>query len=101
MEIPVLLEHVTGDGYRATCVVLHQRLVAEAPTREGALSQVKELIRNELERGDVVQIEVPVPGERNPWLTIAGTWKDHPDIAEVEENIREYRKRINDDPDRP
>src|SRR4051812_7655979 len=99
MQIAVFLEKVNGNGFRATCDVPLGGLVVEAPTREEALSRAKELICKQLERGEVVRIDVPLPGEPNPWLAIAGTWKDHPDIEEVEENIREYRRQLDEDPD--
>jgi hypothetical protein len=34
-------------------------------------------------------------------MALAGTWKDRPDLAEFEQNIREYRRQIDADPDRP
>jgi hypothetical protein len=34
-------------------------------------------------------------------MPFAGTWKDRPDLAEFEQNIREYRREVDADPDRP
>jgi hypothetical protein len=100
MEILVLLERVAGKGYRAESLTL-SGFTAEAPTREEALDQLRELVRGKLSRGEVVRLQVPLPGEPHPWLAIAGTWKDDPDLPEFEQNIREYRRQIDLDPDRP
>jgi len=75
--------------------------MAEASTREEALDRLKELVRKELERGEILHLEMLLPGEPHPLLALVGTLKDHPDLAEVEENIREYRRQIDEDPDRP
>lgn len=59
---------------------------------------MKERVDRELGDGEIVRPEERVP---NPWLAIAGTWKDRPDLDEFEENIRDYRRQVDADPDRP
>jgi hypothetical protein len=39
-------------------------------------------------------------GEWHPWQPLAGTWKEHPEIAEFEQHLRDYRQQVNADPDR-
>jgi hypothetical protein len=34
------------------------------------------------------------------WLSFAGIWRDHPEAAEVEQRIREYRSHVNADAER-
>jgi hypothetical protein len=99
MDVSVMLEQVQGNGYRATALV-PTPLVAEAPTRDEAVDKIRALISEKLSQAELIQIQVPVSTESNPWLAIAGIWRDHPDIDEVEENIQAYRREIDADPDR-
>ena len=81
MEIAVLLEPVENNGFRATSLTTN-RMAAEAPTRQEALDRLQDLIRGQLAHAELVKIQVPLPGEPHPWRPLAGTWKDHPDLAE-------------------
>ncbi len=100
MEISVLLESIENNGYRAT-MLSPSPLVAEAPTREEALERLREMIRGKFSNAEFVRIDVSVPGEANPWESIAGSWKDHPDADDFEKNMREYRRNVDADPGRP
>ncbi|MBI3464178.1 MAG: type II toxin-antitoxin system HicB family antitoxin [Planctomycetes bacterium] len=100
MEIPVLLEAMKDNGYRATALA-PAPLVAEAATREEVLEQVRNLVKQRYANAELVQLRVPLPGEPHPWKNVAGTWKDHPDAAEFEQNLRDYRRQVDSDPDRP
>ena len=52
------------------------------------------MLQSRLSQAEVIHLAVPVAAEPNPWLKIAGTWRDHPDIDEVETNIRTYRQDV-------
>jgi hypothetical protein len=99
MEIPILLEALPANGYRATSLT-PTRLSAEAPSREEALQQVGRLVREQLAHAEIVQLNVPVSGERHPWGPLGGTWSSHPDALEFEQYLREYRRQVDADPDR-
>jgi hypothetical protein len=99
MDIPVLLEALPADGYRATSL-LPTRLSVEAASREEALRQVTRLVREQLAHAEVVHLNVALAGECHPWHSLAGTWKDHPDIAEFEQHLSEYRRQVDADPNR-
>lgn len=99
MDVSVMLEQVQGNGYRATALA-PVPLVAEAPTRDEAVNRIRTLITEKLSHVELIQIEVSVATHPNPWLAIAGTWRDHPDLDEVVENIKEYRREIDADSDR-
>lgn len=99
MEIAVLLEPIAGNGYRATSLEL-ERCVAEAPTREEALEQLRHLVSTHLARGELVRLKIPAANQPHPWRIFFGKLKHHPDAAEVEQNIREYRRQVDQDPDR-
>jgi hypothetical protein len=100
VEIPVLLEPLDSRGYRATSLA-GMRAIAEAPTREEAMEQVRQQVSQQLAQGEIVRLQVPVPGESNPWAEVYGRFKDHPDWDEVQENIRRYREVVDRDPNRP
>jgi hypothetical protein len=99
MEVSVILEQLDGKGYRATTLV-PTTLVAEAPTRAEAVDKIQSLISERFSRAEVIQIRIPVADHANPWLAIAGTWRDNPELDEVVENITAYRREVDADPDR-
>jgi hypothetical protein len=99
MDITVFVESCEGNGYRATSFS-PLRLVAQAPTRDEALEQLSQLVRTQIGQGELVQLHIPLPGEAHPWLALAGTWKDHPEAAEFEQDMLEYRRQVDADPDR-
>jgi hypothetical protein len=99
MDVSVMLEQVAENGYRATALV-PTPLVAEAPTREEAVDRIRALIRERLSHAELIRLEVPLSAEPNPWLAIAGTWRERPDMDEVIENMNAYRREVDADPDR-
>ena len=99
MEIPVILEALPADGYRATALS-PTRLSAEAASRDEALQQVSRLVQEQLAHAELVHLQVPLPGESHPWHHLAGTWKDLPDLAEFEGSLQAYRQQVDADPDR-
>jgi hypothetical protein len=99
MNVSVMLEQVKENSYRATALV-PTPLVAEAPTRDEAVVKIRDLINERLSGAELIQVEVPLATQPNPWLAITGTWREHPDVDEVVENIRAYRREVDADPDR-
>ena len=100
MEIAVLVEPLENKGYRVTRLVPSQ-VVAEAPTREEALEQLRTLVHGQFSHAEIVLLQVPIAGEAHPWKALAGTWKNHPDTAEFEHNLQEHRRQLDADPNRP
>jgi hypothetical protein len=99
MDVSVMLEQVAENGYRATAL-MPTPLVAQAPTRDEAVDKIRTLISETLSHAEVIQIEVPPRTKRHAWLAVAGTWREHPDVDEVVENINEYRHKVDADSDR-
>ncbi len=98
MKVEVVLEALDNDGYRAS--VGHPfELSAEAATREETLAALKGLLDHKLAHVEVLEMDVGPPSD-HPWKSIVGTWKDHPDLEEVLENMREYRRQVDADPNR-
>lgn len=99
MNISVVLEKVEGDGYRATSVA-PSGLVAEGKTRDEAIEALRAQIQVRLTGAELVQLNVDLPGESHSWTAIAGSWRDHPDRDELEQNLREYRQQVDAEPER-
>lgn len=98
MKVEVILESLGSAGYRAS--VWHPfELSAEATTREETLAALKGLLDSKLARVEVLEMDVGTPQD-NPWKAITGTWKNHPDLEDVLENMREYRRQVDADPQR-
>ena len=100
MQISVFVETREVNRYRATSVTL-PGFVAEAATREEALTELRQTIMDRFAHGEIVQLDMRLPGEPHPLLAIAGSLKDHPDFDEFVQNMQEYRRQVDLDPDRP
>jgi predicted RNase H-like HicB family nuclease len=100
MKIPVLVEPLSGNGFRATCGELFA-LTVEGPTREDALRKLQELIEGKLRAGaEIVHLEVP--DKENPWLRMAGTLDPNdPMVQEWVQIMEENRRLTDEDPDYP
>lgn len=97
MHVPVILEQAKDNGFRAS-VFAPVPLVAEGASREQAVEKLRGMLCERLSGAEVIQLELPVESRPDPWLAFAGVWRDHPDAAEVEENIRQYRREVDTDP---
>src|ERR1700682_680263 len=97
MQIPVLVERVKGNGYRARGKDPFG-VSAKGATREEALAKLRAKIQARLQNGtEIVGREV---GERaHPLAEFAGMFKDDPDFEDVLKIIADNRKRMNEDPD--
>lgn len=100
MQIPVLIEPVAGNGYRASggdplpCT-------AEGATLDEALRNLRETIRSRL-AGGAKLVQLDVASAEHPWAKFAGTWqKDDPLIDEWKQAIEDYRRQIDEDSDAP
>src|SRR5690242_7695159 len=96
MQIPVLIERVEGNGYRARGGEPFA-LTAEGATREEALQRLREVIKSRLADAECVSVEVPTTD--NPWLRLEGVYKDDPLFDEWQAAIAEYRRQVDLDPD--
>ena len=87
MEIPVLIEPVPPNGFRARSGE-PLGLTAEGATREEALQKLREMVTKRIADGaEMTSLEVgPF---QHPWARFAGTWADDdPVIAEWEKEWR-------------
>jgi hypothetical protein len=98
MQIPVLLERVKGNGYRARGTEPFA-VSAKGSTRAEALGKLRAKIQTRLKKGtELVALEIgPQP---HPWMEFAGMFKDDPNIDEWVKSMAEYRQEVEDDPNR-
>ena len=100
MEIPVLIERVKGNGYRARGPEPFA-VSAKGATRAEALSKLRQKILSRLQAGaEVVGLELG--NGANPWLDFAGVYSaDDPVIQEWKAAVTEYRRSMDETPDLP
>jgi predicted RNase H-like HicB family nuclease len=100
MQIPVLIEPVAQNGYRARGMEPFD-VSAEGATRDEALANLRALIESRLAKGaEVVGLEIGAPkATGHPWMAIAGSLKDDPWIEDYKKSVEEYRKKVDEDPD--
>ena len=96
MQIPVLIEPIAGNGYRARGGE-PLALVVEAPTREDALAKLRAKIEGRLKIGAQI-VGLEVGAAPHPWMEFAGMFKDDPWIEDWKRSIEEYRKQVDEDP---
>lgn len=98
MEISVLVEQIDANGFRATGLGLDT--ASEAPTREAAVEGLRRLLREKLVGAEVVHLEIPLAREDHPWKPLVGRFSGHPDVDEVEQHMRDYRRDADEQGDR-
>ena len=98
MQIPVVVERVKGNGYRARSAE-PVSISANGLTRDEALAKLRAKIETRLEKGtEIVGMEVgPRP---HPWMEFAGMFKDDPMFDDWIKSMAEYRQQVEDDPNR-
>jgi hypothetical protein len=96
VEIPVLIEPVAGNGYRASGAAPFA-ISVEGATRGEALEKLRRVIQARVAAGvECVSLQVPI--NDNPWLRLEGVYKDDPRFAEWQQAIAEYRQQVDADP---
>src|SRR5947209_19757435 len=101
MEIPVLIEPIAGNGYRAKSGE-PLAFTVEGATRDDVLNRIRALIGERLQTGaEVAPVGLPHVATPNPWTEFAGMFKDDPYFDEVVEMMAENRRRKDADPDVP
>ena len=98
MLIPVLVEPVKGNGYRARGKEPFAVSVRGA-TREEALAKLRTKIHSRLKNGTHV-VGLEIGPQAHPWMEFAGMFKDDPWIDDWVKSMAEYRQQVEDDPNR-
>jgi predicted RNase H-like HicB family nuclease len=97
MQIPVLVERVKNNGYRARGSEPFA-VSAKGSTREEALTKLREKIESRLKKGtELVGLEIAAT--QHPWMEFAGMFKGDPMFDAWQKSIAEYRREVDADPD--
>jgi hypothetical protein len=98
MQIPVLVERVKGNGYRARSTEPFAA-TARGATRAEALAKLRAKIDARLRKGaELVGLEVGAPA--HPWLDFAGMFEGDPHMDDWLRSMAEYRRHVENDPGR-
>ncbi|HKB39459.1 MAG TPA: hypothetical protein VKD72_23685 [Gemmataceae bacterium] len=98
MQVPVLIERVAENGYRARAGEPFG-WSAEGATADEALGALKEIVTQKVAAGvTIVSLEVPITA--HPWMKFAGKLKGHPLLEEWKQAMAEYRQEVENDPER-
>jgi predicted RNase H-like HicB family nuclease len=98
MQIPVLIEPVAGNGYRASGLG-PDAAVADGRTDAEALENLRQKIEGRIKAGARITY-LDVPGEEHPLAQAAGVFHaDDPLVQEWKEIMAENRKRDNESTD--
>ncbi len=96
MNIPVLIEPIANNGFRATGGLPFE-ITVEGATRDEALGRLRAEIQKRMACGaTVVALELTPTGE-NPWVQGAGMFRDDPQFDEWQAEISEYRRQVDQD----
>ena len=98
MQIPVLIERVKGNGYRARGTEPFA-VSAKGSTREEALAKLRAKIETRLKKGSEL-VGLDIAPQPHPWMEFAGMFKDDPWIEDWVQSMAEYRQQVEDDPNR-
>jgi hypothetical protein len=97
MDIPVLIEPVAGNGFRARL-----ELTAEGATRDEALQRLRELLRQPPNGTKLSAVEISDSPAPHPWMEFAGMHDPNdPVVKDWEEAMADYRRKIDEHPELP
>lgn len=87
MEIPVLLQPVAGNGYRAEALGLS----AEGATQDEALTKLRTELAQRTAAGARI-VPMVVPDGKPPWAEFAGELRDDPMLDAWKQAMADYRR---------
>ena len=98
MHIPVVIEPIAGNGFRVTGAGgLSVGLIAEGATAEEAMHRLQEQVQIRVNAGArIADMRVPM---QSPWIADAGCLRDEPLYEEWVEAMKEYRQKLDEDPE--
>ena len=99
MEVPVIVEPVTGDRYRVTGAGgLSVGLTAEGATAAEAIDRLADQVRMRVNAGATLA-ELTVAASAAPWKPDAGYLHDDPLYEPWRTAMEEYRRQLDEDPE--
>ncbi len=93
LTFDVLVKRETTEKVSATLLGLPEYR-AEGSDRTSALAALQQLLADSLCEAKIVSIEVEIAERENPWLKMAGQFKDDPHFDEMLADIEVYRREL-------
>jgi hypothetical protein len=87
----VLIKPETESSVSATVLGLPEYR-ATGSDRTSALAALQKLLTETLSQAEIVSIDIAVSQPENPWLKMAGRFKDDPHFDEMLADIEAYRR---------
>ena len=86
------------DGRTIAIVPGLPELYIEASDRTTALEQLQERLENHLAGAEIVSLAIKLPSQKqkNPWLEMAGIFKNDPQFDQMLEAIETYRRELDE-----
>ena len=97
MQIPILIEQIQNNGYRASGGV-PLALTADGNTQEEALANLTEKLHDRLRQGGVV-VPLELPTQSNPLAEFVGMFKNDPLIEKWKKSMKAHRRKRDKDAD--
>lgn len=91
LSYAVMLEEQEQGKYRAT-VLGWPECQAFGSTREEALTSLRKLVTERLDKVEIVSLEIDRPKPEHPWMKFAGKYKDDPYFEEMQADIAALRR---------
>lgn len=87
------------DGRTVAMVPGLPELDVKAQNRVEALAQLQQNLETRLADAEIVTLPIKLPRlqQRNPWLEMAGVFKDDPQFDQMLEAIEKYRSELDQD----
>jgi predicted RNase H-like HicB family nuclease len=94
MEYTVLIQSKRGGGFKATIPAL-PKCQSTGATEDEAIANLRTVLSKFLKKTKVTSIQVDENGQQqnDPWLAMAGMWRDDPTWDEYQRLIKKYRRR--------
>jgi predicted RNase H-like HicB family nuclease len=92
LTYPVLIEQEQGN-YKAMVLGLPD-CQTRGKTREAALVSLRQLLEARLENAELVSLDIERPQSDNPWIKLAGKYKDDPQFDQMLDSIQAYRREL-------
>ena len=85
-----------ADGRTVATVPGLPEIRVEASDRTTALAQLQQRLETHLAGTEIVSLSVRLPSteKNNPWLAMAGVFKDDPQFEQMLEAIENYRREL-------
>ena len=98
MEVPMVIEPVSGNGYRAIGAGgLSVGLSAQGATAAEAIDRLTDQVRMRVNAGAKLA-EITVTASSAPWMQDAGYLHDDPLYEPWREAMEQYRRQLDEDP---